>query len=411
MKSTMTAVALALGLAMAAPAIAQQPTVAPEAVSETALRTHDPKVSRSASKALQELQNAVNANDPAAIATALAAAEAAAKTEEDRYTIAILQLKAAGAAKDHAAIAGALEAMLASGAVQEEEKFSLYYNLAGSYQSAKQEAKAAQAYNQALQLNPASIDAMAGLVEAKVAQGQSAEAVELLRKGIALQSAGATKAPEPWYKRAVAIAYQGKLPAAMELSRQWVNAYPSSDSWTNALAIYHNSANLDEAAILDLMRLKRAAGSLSAGDYFSYGDIAVRKGFAGEAKAVLEQGFAANVIKRSDASYGELYAVAADKTKGDREGLAAAPVDGANARQTLNVGDAWFGYGDYAKAADFYRAALGRSGAEPDLINLHLGMALALQGDKAGAAAALDKVAGSRADLAKYWLIYVNSKA
>lgn len=82
-----------------------------------------------------------------------------------------------------------------------------------------------------------------------------------------------------------------------------------------------------------------------------------------------------------------------------------------NARQTLNVGDAWFGYGDYAKAAGFYRSALGRPGADPNLINLHLGMALALQGDKAAATEALGKVTGARADLAKYWLIYVNSKA
>ena len=410
MKSTMTAIALALGIGLAAAPAQAQDNAAPAVASPTALMTHDPKISRSATKALIELQNAVNANDAAAIALALPAAEAAAKTEEDRYTIAIMRLKAAGAAKDHAAIAAAIEAMLASGAVLEEEKFSLYYNLAGSYQSAKQEAKATEAYGKALQLDPGSIDAMAGLVESKVSQGQNAEAVELLRKGIALQSAGAGKAPEPWYKRAVAIAFRGKLPAALDLSRDWVRAYPSADSWTNALAIYHNGANLDEAAILDLMRLKHAVGKLSAGDYFSYGDIAVRKGFAGEAKAILDHGFAASVIKRSDGGYAELYDIAAQKAQGDRESLPAAPAAGTNARQTLNAGDAWFGYGDYAKAADFYRAALARPGAEPDLINLHLGMALALQGDKAAAAEALGKVTGARSDLAKYWLIYANSK-
>lgn len=412
MKSTMTAVAVALGLGFAsAPALAQAPAAPATAASPTALKTHDPKISRSAGKAILELQKAVTANDPAAIAVALRAAEAAAKTPEDRYAIAMMQLKAAAAAKDHSAIAGALEAMIASGAATQEEKFSLYYNVAGSYLSAQQEAKAAQAYSQALQLNPASTDAIAGLIESNVAQGQSGEAVELLRKGIAMQSAGAAKAPEPWYKRAVAIAYKAKLPAALELSRQWLAAYPGSDAWTNSLAIYHNAATLDETATLDLMRLKHAAGALTGGDYWSYGDIAVRKGFAGEAKAVLEEGFAAKAIERSDASYGELYAVAAEKTKGDRESLPAAPVAGASARQTLNTGDAWFGYRDYAKAADFYRAALNLPEAQPDLINLHLGMALALNGDKAGAAAALGKVGGAEADLARYWLIYANSKA
>ena len=43
----------------------------------------------------------------------------------------------------------------------------------------------------------------------------------------------------------------------------------------------------------------------------------------------------------------------------------------------------------------------------PDLANLHLGMALARSGDKAGATAALNAVTGPRADIAKYWLLYV----
>jgi hypothetical protein len=42
-------------------------------------------------------------------------------------------------------------------------------------------------------------------------------------------------------------------------------------------------------------------------------------------------------------------------------------------------------------------------------VNLHLGMALARAGDKAGATAALNAVTGARADIAKYWLAYVST--
>ena len=52
--------------------------------------------------------------------------------------------------------------------------------------------------------------------------------------------------------------------------------------------------------------------------------------------------------------------------------------------------------------------ALAKSGGDADRLNLHLGMALARQGDKAGATAALNKVGGTDAELAKYWLVYVN---
>lgn len=390
----------------------QAATAQAQAVSPTAIKTHNPKISREASKPLQALQSAVNANDAAAIAAALPAAQAAAKSAEDRYAIGILQLKAAAAASNHSAIAAAIETMLASGAVLEDEKFGLYFNLGQSYSTLKQNDRAAQAFQQAVQINPNSVEATAGLAEAQVAQGKVAEGLALLQKGIAVQATASGRAPEAWYKRAVSVAFEAKLPQAVDISRDWVKAYPTSSNWSNALAIFQNVGQLDESRTLDLLRLKRTTGSMSAGDYFNYGDIAVRKGFAGEAKAVLEEGFSANQqVKRSDPSFSQLYALATQKAKGDKESLPVAPVAGATARQTLNIGDAYYGYGDYAKAVEFYRAALTRPGAEPDVINLHLGMALARQGDKAGATTALKAVGGQEAAVAKYWLLFVETKA
>ena len=421
MKSTMTALGVLLATAaFAAPAYAQpgygaqaapqQVDAAPPAENPNAIKTHMPKVSREAGKQIQALQKAVDANDAAATAAALAAAQAAAKTADDRYVIAILQLKAAAGANDKAGIAAAIEAMIASGSVTEEEKFPLYLNLAQTYDALNQASRAAHYYQLALQQNPNSVEATAGLAESKVAQGQANEGLALLQKGIALQSAGG-RPSEAWLKRALQIAYKAKLPQALDLSRQWVKAYPTTEAWQNSLAIYQNLAQLEEAETLDLLRLKRATGSLTSSDYFNYGDIAVRKGFSGEAKAVLEQGFAANTINRNDPSFSQLYKLASDRTKGDLESLPAAPRSDATARQTTTIGDAYFGYGEYAKAAEFYRAALTKPGAEADVINLHLGMALARQGDKAGATAALNAVGASNAELAKYWLIYVNAQA
>ena len=68
--------------------------------------------------------------------------------------------------------------------------------------------------------------------------------------------------------------------------------------------------------------------------------------------------------------------------------------------------EAYYGYGDYAKAADLFRAALGKQGVDKDLANLRLGMALARAGDKAGATAALNAAGGAQAEIAKLWLTY-----
>jgi predicted Zn-dependent protease len=84
-------------------------------------------------------------------------------------------------------------------------------------------------------------------------------------------------------------------------------------------------------------------------------------------------------------------------------------VSGGTAKAALATGDLLYGYGEYAKAAEVYQAALNKSGADKEIINLHLGMALARAGDKAGATAALQAVTGARTEIAKYWLTYVST--
>ena len=109
----------------------------------------------------------------------------------------------------------------------------------------------------------------------------------------------------------------------------------------------------------------------------------------------------------------DIVAESTQKSARDRAEMqqsATAALAGTEAKRALVTGDAFFGYGDYAKAAELYRAALTKTGGDKDLINLHLGMALARAGDKAGASAALNAVAGPRAELAKYWLLYVNTR-
>ena len=77
----------------------------------------------------------------------------------------------------------------------------------------------------------------------------------------------------------------------------------------------------------------------------------------------------------------------------------------------LRIGDRYYAMGDYAKAVDLYRMSMGKAGVDKDVANLHIGMALARAGDKAGATAALNTVTGPRSGIAKLWLTYLDQKA
>ena len=113
MKLTSTAFALLLaasGLTMAAPAVAQEQKADPAAA-----EAKKPKVSSNARNEIVALQTAVNAKNAAAIPAALAAAQAKAKTKDDQYIVAQLQLKAAVDANDTAGMMTGLQAVLNSG--------------------------------------------------------------------------------------------------------------------------------------------------------------------------------------------------------------------------------------------------------------------------------------------------------
>lgn len=364
-------------------------------------------------KVYDDLVKTVSANDMANAPAKIAAAHAAAKSPEEHYLASQLELKAAMARKDEAAMGKAVEGMLGTGAAPPELQPALHLAYGKVKYNRKQYAEAATAFQKVLQLDPSNSEAKTLLAQTQLNNANPADAVAMLQKSIAEQSAGGGKAPEDLYKRALAAAYKARLPAAVDISRQWVVAYPTPTNWSDAIRIYRNLHEVDDAATLDLLRLARAAGALNGeADYDRYAYAALSKGYPGEAKTVLEEGIKAGVVNPNKSPFKEEIAQAKAKSAGEEASLEAAAksaLAGGTAKAALATGDLHYTYGQYAKAAELYRAALKKSGADADLINLHLGMALARSGDKAGATAALNAVTGPRADIAKYWLAYVST--
>ena len=418
-------VALSLGgLAFASPALAQYssppqaspPQAAGQPAGDQAAqagRKYD--LSKGARNDIASLQDTVNKADWANYPAKLAAAQAKAKTADDKYIIAKLQLKATVEQKKDAELASAIDAVLATGAASNDEIVPLTMNLGKIHYNAKAYPQASTAFQRVLQLQPNNVDAMVMQGETLNAQGKTADGVALIQKAIATRVASGQKPEENWYKRGVALAFDAKLPIAATLARDWVAAYPSPKNWRDAIRIYQGGSKLDDASLIDSMRLAAATGGLTGeNDYFRLANTLVLKGYPGEAKSVLDQGFAAKSIDKSRPTFAQLYTLASAKAQGDRASLAATAktaLAAPAAKQAMTTADAYYGYGDYAQAAELYRAALTKSGADKDLANLRLGMALARAGDKAGATAALNAAGGAQADVAKLWLVYVNTRA
>ncbi len=391
MLSTRSALLLALLAGAAASALPAQ-TGAPV----TSAPSCQSDISSGARQALVELQTAVNARDLGALPGRVAAAQAVARTRDDKCFLAQLELQAAAARGDYTALRAAIEAQLASGAVPKERVIALFNNLGRVNIGTRRFTDASIALERSLQLAPANGETLLLLADLRGKQGRLPEALALYRQAIDGEVSAGRRPSEDVLKRAVAVAYDSKNPAAIALSQSLVSAFPTPHNWRDALRIYADVAGLRDPDLLDVFRLQRLTKALAGeGDFGRYAAAASAKGFPGEARAVIDEGVTAGLIDRN------------------RPVLRAALLAGAKAATAKGVmasGEMSLGTGDYAAAAEQFRAALSKPGIDRDVANLRLGMALAASGDKAGATTALSAVTGAKADIARYWLAYVASR-
>jgi len=290
------------------------------------------------------------------------------------------------------------------------ELSKLYGALGGSYYNAKQYDQAVAAYQRQLALDPTASEPNIMIAEVRAAQGKPSDAATALQRTIQANVAAGRKPEEAMYRRAVALAYEAKAPNTVELSRQWLAAYPSPSSWQNSIAIYRNLRTNKSPDIVDILRLAMVTGALQQDlDYQLYAEKAYEQANYGEAKAAVDAGIAAGKLKTSDKYVASMMDGVKGKVPSSAD-LASAEKGAAAPTAFLRVGDRYYGAGNYAKAAELYRQALAK-GVDKDLANLRLGEALARSGDKAGATVALNTVSGTYADAAKFWLIYVQRQA
>jgi len=370
------------------------------------------KLSKEERNALAPLQTAVTAKNTAAATAALPAAQAAVKGADAQYVLGQLMLRLGLDTNNVDLQRQAINTLVATPSTPPADVTTLLLNQAALASRAGDTKAAEAALARAAQLTPNNPDVIVSLAEVKVDAKKGAEAVGLIEQAMQLKAAAGQQVPETWYRRALSLALQHKLaPQSMKLSKALVAAYPSQTNWRDALLIYRDTAALDPAGTLDLMRLMRATKALNGErDYFRFAEQLKSGGLPGESKAVLDEGVAARHVDAAKSPFRELIAANAGQVKGDRAGLGALEAKAsaaADGRLALSTADAYYGYGDYAKAATLYRSALQKGNVDANLVNTRLGAALALAGQRAEAEAAFKAVQGPRADLAAFWLAYL----
>ena len=418
MSSSRLALAAALAIvAVAAPVAAKKADAAP-AAAPAAGAVDAKNISKAVRPMLQMEQKLESAGDLSGALAQVRLAEAVPNLNStDQFFIAQMKLGIASKTKDNALMVEALKSAIGSEFLPATEKPKYLRNLASIALTGNDYAGATAYYEQLAALMPTDTDVLTNLAVLYARQKQNPQAIATLRKAITASTGTGKPADENLYRNVLKLAVDGKLTnevttASMDL----VSAYPTPTNWRDALLLFRDAQKLDDQAMLDVFRLMDATGALNGErDYAEYVETAIGKGLPGEAKSVLAEGIAKKMITTSKPYIVE-YSKSIDKQlAADKAGMSAADKDAraaASGKNALGQGDAYYGYGDYAKSAEMYRIALTKTGVDAATVNLRLGAALARGGDNAAAATAFGNVStGTRATLAKYWQLWLARKA
>jgi Tfp pilus assembly protein PilF len=388
-----------------------QPQPAPQAAPSQTSRHYN--LSRDEQRAFQPVLVAAAAHDWAAAQTALATAAPQARSADARYLVGQLHLQIGVGTNNTQLEAQAIDELLASGGALPDEMRRLYANQFEFAVQAGDTAKAENAANHLDEINPNDPDRLLRHVSLRVAAHDMAGALAVYQQAVQARQAANQPIPVEWRQQMASIAYHGQLPQTVALMREWLMAAPTPVLWHDSLVIYGETVSADSSMKLDIYRLVRAAGAMrSERDFILLADAAGDVRAIGEVKAVLEEGLSRNLMTRNAEYARERLAAVNPRIAADRASLPterAAALAGADGQVALRLGDSYFGYGDYAQAAELFRAAL-QKGANAGLANMRLGEALAMAGQRAQAEAAFRQVSGPRAEIAQYWLFWLSTR-
>lgn len=362
---------------------------------------------------LQPLLNAVTAQDWAGARAAIPAAQAAATSADAKYLVGQGMLHIGVNANDTALQSQAVDALIASGGAQQSEMRALYENQLRFATQAGDTAKAQQAQARLdAMMDPNDPSRFARQADARVQARDYAGAVPLYLQAIqAVQGANQT-VPPVLRRNLAAAAFQARDTNTLRYFREWLTAEPSPNSWHDTLAVFAEQG-ANAGMKLDIYRLMRGAGAMMAErDYIQYAEAADQARAYGEVAAVLQEGLSRNLITTNGEYARGTLAQANQRYTAFRPIMAQerqAALSGNDLQHVMYVADAHYAAGQFAEAAELYRAAL-QKGADANTANIRIGAALAQAGQRAEAEAALRAVTGPRAELAQLWLLWLSSR-
>lgn len=326
---------------------------------------------------------------------------------------------AAVGAGDSLTAARAFEAAIASGKLASADQLRLTQAVAGLYYQVKDYPKAITWAKRYQAAGGTDEKTRVLLIQAYYFAEDWADAATALKDLVASTERAGRTPTEPQLQLLAKVEItQNNTQGYQVALEKLVVAYPKRDYWADLIRRVTSRPGFPHRLTLDGYRLSRAVGALSAAaQYTEAAELALQAGLPGEARSLLEQGFAAGVLGRGPeaARQQRLLALAAQKAADDLKSIAdsekeaASAVDGVG---LVNTGLDILGHGQPQHAVLLIDHGIAKGVAKNgDDARLHLAIALDAAGQKEKSLETFRSLqSGDTADLARLWAIHVGQR-
>ncbi|MEI9984033.1 MAG: tetratricopeptide repeat protein [Aliidongia sp.] len=355
-------------------------------------------------KPLTEAQDAIKAKNWDLALSKLGEADAAKdKTPYETYAIDRTRGVAASGKGDQATAAKAFSAAIETGKMKPEDQLNMMAVVTSLYGQAKDYANATAWGQRYLKAGGTDAQVKTIIVQAEYLSGDYASAARDAQAQIAATEQAGQKPTEAQYTL-LASAYlkQNNDAGYVSVLEQFVVAYPSKERWADLISHVDHKPGFDNRLLLDVNRLQRATGSLSA-NCAAMVELDLQDGVSSEAKSVAEDS-ACSVPKALQAKAAA--AAAEDRKKLDRDAKDAEGFKDGNVLVT--IGYTFVGFGEHQKGIAALEQGIGKGGLKhPDEAKLMLGIAYFQAGQYPKAIDTFNAIKGGNgaADLAHLWAL------
>ncbi len=316
--------------------------------------------------------------------------------------------------KDYAGAVAVYETMLAAGQFKKEDEPKRILTMSQIYFALKNYPKSIELGERYLKLANSDLEVTRQVSQAYYLQNNFVKAGEYAQRLIDSAKKQGKPVEEDWLQLLMSCQHkQNKKVEVVATLEQLLASFPSEKYWSDMFTYLLQGSSFSDRQNIIYLHLIKQANMLQPDEYVELAELSLAVANPGDAKAILEEGFAKGLLGKNQSKDRDLKLLNMARTQAAEDLKLLPSIEKeASAKPTgdalVKVGEAWLGHGQYENAIAALSKGLAKGGIKiQDETNINIGIAYLGLNKPAEAIKAFNAVSASSplALMSRLWVI------